>query len=174
MGVRPAFDHRPSRLHHAAWSTTDSEATRRFYEDVLGFPLVATWCELDPFDGSPFVHTMYEIGDGGCIAFFELSDPAKRRDRAIPFPGHLALKVDASAQEELRSRLEVAGHKTDTIDHGYCVSLYVTDPNGFFLEFTMNSPHFEAVDERQRATAHAELKRWLAGDHAPNNDHRTH
>ena len=35
----------PNRLHHAAWVTLDSEATRHFYEDVLGVPLAATWCE---------------------------------------------------------------------------------------------------------------------------------
>ena len=32
----------PNRLHHAAWVTLDSEATRQFYEDVLGVPLAAT------------------------------------------------------------------------------------------------------------------------------------
>jgi glyoxylase I family protein len=28
----------PSRLHHTAYVTRDLEATRRFYEDLLGFP----------------------------------------------------------------------------------------------------------------------------------------
>jgi glyoxylase I family protein len=32
----------PARLHHHAFVTTDQEATRRFYEDVVGLPLVAT------------------------------------------------------------------------------------------------------------------------------------
>ena len=32
----------PSRLHHTAYVTKDLEATRHFYEDILGFPLVAT------------------------------------------------------------------------------------------------------------------------------------
>jgi catechol 2,3-dioxygenase-like lactoylglutathione lyase family enzyme len=36
---------RPRRLHHAAWVTRDQEATRHFYEDILGLPLVATWAE---------------------------------------------------------------------------------------------------------------------------------
>jgi len=35
----------PSRLHHTAYVSKDLEATRHFYEDILGFPLVATWCE---------------------------------------------------------------------------------------------------------------------------------
>ncbi len=37
----------PSRLHHTAYVTTDLEATRHFYEDIIGLPLVATWCETD-------------------------------------------------------------------------------------------------------------------------------
>ena len=35
-----------SRLHHNAHVTTDMEATRKFYEEIIGFPLVATWCEI--------------------------------------------------------------------------------------------------------------------------------
>ena len=32
----------PSRLHHTAFVSKNLEATRAFYEDVLGIPLVAT------------------------------------------------------------------------------------------------------------------------------------
>ena len=31
-----------SRLHHNAYVTDDMEAVRTFYEDVIGFPLIAT------------------------------------------------------------------------------------------------------------------------------------
>ena len=41
----------PSRLHHNAFVTRDMEATRRFYEEVIGLPLVATWCESDELFG---------------------------------------------------------------------------------------------------------------------------
>lgn len=37
-------------------------------------------------------------------------------------------------------RLEAAGYETMTIDHGYCGSLYVTNPNGLNLEFTVDHP----------------------------------
>ena len=40
---------RPDRLHHHAFVVTDQETTRRFYEDVVGLPLVATWCEQEDF-----------------------------------------------------------------------------------------------------------------------------
>ena len=41
----PAF-----RLHHHAYVVDDQEATRAFYEDLLGFP-VATWCEVETVRG---------------------------------------------------------------------------------------------------------------------------
>ena len=34
----------PSRLHHNAFVVKDHEVNRRFFEDLLGIPLVATWC----------------------------------------------------------------------------------------------------------------------------------
>jgi len=33
----------PSRLHHTAYVSKDLEATRKFYEDVIGLPLLASW-----------------------------------------------------------------------------------------------------------------------------------
>jgi hypothetical protein len=59
-------------------------------------------------------------------------------------------------------------------DHGYCVSLYVTDPNNLRLEFTVDHAEVERINADQQAHAHAVLRRWLAGDHAPNNDFRPH
>src|SRR5690348_6872118 len=35
----------PARLHHNAYVVRDHEVNRRFFEDLLGIPLVATWCE---------------------------------------------------------------------------------------------------------------------------------
>ena len=35
----------PERLHHHAYVVKDQEKNRQFFEDVLGIPLTATWCE---------------------------------------------------------------------------------------------------------------------------------
>jgi len=56
---------RPQRLHHAAWVTRDQEATRHFYEDILGLPLVATWAERAPSTGREYCHTFFALGAGG-------------------------------------------------------------------------------------------------------------
>ncbi|MCP5145436.1 MAG: VOC family protein, partial [Gammaproteobacteria bacterium] len=49
-------------------------------------------------------------------------------------------------------------------------SLYVKDPNGLIVEFTLDHPDVENINADQLSKAHAELKRWLAGDHTPNNE----
>src|SRR5690606_21371116 len=61
----------PLRLHHHAWVTKDQEANRRFFEELLGMPLVATWCERthNPEAGREleYCHTFYALGDGGAL-----------------------------------------------------------------------------------------------------------
>jgi catechol 2,3-dioxygenase-like lactoylglutathione lyase family enzyme len=62
----------PSRLHHTAYVSKDLEATRKFYEDVIGLPLVATWCESDMLFGAErtYCHCFFGLGDGGALAFY--------------------------------------------------------------------------------------------------------
>ena len=91
----------PSRLHHNAYVTRDQEKTRQFYEDVIGLPLLATWCESDELFGKvrTYVHTFYGIGDGGALAFFQFADPADQAEFGPKMPAtpfhHIALAVDA-------------------------------------------------------------------------------
>jgi glyoxylase I family protein len=167
--MRPAT--KLARLHHAAWVTRDQEKTRAFYEDVLGIPLTACWIEKNHATGREYCHTFFEIDDGGAIAFFDWIDEQDQPNPA-PGPGHLALACDAHTQAALRERLTSAGYETRLTNHGYCVSLYVTDPNNYRLEFTVDTP--AAVDEvaANKANAHEYLKSWTSGRREPNNKHR--
>lgn len=167
---------RPQRLHHAAWVTRDQEATRYFYEDIVGLPLVATWAERAPMgDGKmrEYVHTFFAFGDGGALAFFQYADQAERPVE-LTSPGHLAFECDAETQHGIKERLEASGYTTRVTDHGYCVSLYVIDPNSLRLEFTVDHPELPRINARQAQHAHEDLARWLGGDHTPNNDIRPH
>ncbi|MGH8260974.1 MAG: VOC family protein [Steroidobacteraceae bacterium] len=171
----------PSRLHHTAYVTHDLEATRRFYEDVIGLPLVATWCERDELFGAErvYCHLFFALGDGGALAFFKFAKP---EDEALfgpkmpesPFH-HIALNVDSETQAAIERRLAEAGIKEPrsyVLEHGYCRSVYVTDPNGLILEFTRDHPRADQINATRRANAHAELRRWMAGDHTSNNTYR--
>ncbi len=171
----------PARLHHNAYVTKDQEKTRRFYEEVIGMPLLATWCESDELFGKvrTYVHTFFGMADGGALAFFQFADPADQAEFDPPLAQspfrHIALAVDKETQQAIEARIEKAGIKppqTYVLEHGYCRSVYVVDPNNLVLEFTLDHPDVEKIARVRRADAHSELKRWLAGDHTSNNTYR--
>jgi catechol 2,3-dioxygenase-like lactoylglutathione lyase family enzyme len=171
----------PSRLHHTAYVTNDLEATRKFYEEVIGLPLVATWCEVDELFGAErtYCHLFFGLGDGGALAFFKFAKPEDQQLFGPKMPQtpfhHIALNVDKETQEGIEDRLEAAGYKppaTFVLEHGYCRSVYVTDPNGMIVEFTLDHPQADQINATRRAQAHAELRRWMAGDHTSNNTYR--
>jgi glyoxylase I family protein len=171
----------PSRLHHTAYVSKDLEATRHFYEDVLGIPLVATWCETDFLFGKDrtYCHLFFGLKDGSALAFFQFADPEDQAQFGPELPPspfrHIALNVDEETQAELEARIEKAGIEppaTFVLEHGYCRSVYVTDPDGMIVEFCCDDPRADAGAEERRAKAHAELRRWLGGDHSTNNQFR--
>ena len=145
----------PSRLHHTAYVSKNLEATRKFYEDVIGLPLMAAWCESDELFGAErtYCHLFFGLGDGGALAFFQF---ARKEDQELfgpkmpetPFH-HIALKVDADVQAEIEQRLRKAGitePRMYVLEHGYCRSLYATDPDGMIVEFTVDHPDVEKIN----------------------------
>jgi catechol 2,3-dioxygenase-like lactoylglutathione lyase family enzyme len=172
---------RPSRLHHTAYVSKDLEKTRAFYEDVIGLPLVATYTEIDELFGKErvYCHCFFELADGSALAFFQFADAADQAEFGPVIPEspfiHVALNVDQAAQAELEARIASAGiEEPDTyvLEHGYCRSVYVKDPDGMILEFTYDAPDAADADAERRATAKAELARWLGGDRRNNNPYR--
>lgn len=126
-GERPASSARG--LHHTALVSSDVEATVRFYQDLLEFPLTEL-IENRDYPGSS--HFFFDIGNSNLLAFFD-------------FPGldvgpyaevlgglhHVAISVEPSRWEHLRTKLIDAG--IELIEHSD-VSLYFRDPDGARLE----------------------------------------
>ncbi len=176
-------DRRPSRLHHTAYVVTDLERTRAFYEDLIGLPLAATWCEADVLFGKErvYCHCFFELADKSALAFFQFASPDDQAEfgpalTSSPFR-HIALHVDAATQAQVGERLAAAGitaPQTYVLEHGYCRSLYVNDPDGMIVELTCDAPEALLAERvaHKKATARAELARWLAGDHTSNNTYR--
>ena len=170
----------PLRLHHNAYVCADQERTRQFYEDIIGMPLLATWIEEAEFPEFPgrrmsYSHTFYGLADGGALAFFNFADPeasaaykAQKQQRFV----HIALAVTADGQRQIKQRIEAASLPVREVEHGYCKSIYVQDPDGLMVEFTSDPPEADEIGAQQRATAHETLRRWMAGDHTVNNDIR--
>ena len=85
---------------------------------------------------------------------------------------HIAFKVDAAGYDELVARIKAHGVQVRETDHGYCKSMYVESPDGLITEFTVDPPADGGQTSLNRRTPHAELARWMSGDHRVNNDLR--
>jgi len=167
----------PYRLHHNAYVVADQERTRAFYEGVLGFPLVAFWIESNMFQGELVVlsHAFYAMQDGSALAFFNFADEKMQAKFASPETqvfNHIALVVDRPMQETLQKRLEDIKYEKFTIEHGYCHSLYIQDPDGLRVEFTLDADDVDEINANQLVTAHDTLKEWMNGRREPNNKPR--
>ena len=173
-----AINKLPKRLHHNAYVVKDLERTRSFYEDVLGMPLLATWCEKADLFGKErtYCHCFFGLEDESALAFFQFADADDQQEFGpeLPLSGfrHIALKVDKDLQQSLLQKLKDTSYNPEKfyfLDHGYCNSLYVIDPDGMIVDFCTDHPEVERINAEVLPKAHAELKRWLAGDHTPNN-----
>lgn len=155
-------------LHHFAYRCRDCEETRRFYEDLLGLPLVhVVNAEHVPSPGerSLCVQMFFAMGDGTCIAFFDLGDghPAPTVTDRRRWSDHLALRVDSlDVLQAVKVRLRVAG--VDVLGPIECrtlQSIYFFDPNGIRLELTTPMAADPEMDELAAQARH-EVERWMA------------
>ncbi|MGH7004917.1 MAG: VOC family protein [Alphaproteobacteria bacterium] len=153
-------------IHHFAYKCKDAAETRRFYEDVLGMPLVHVIEERDvkttTGDVVSFAHFFFRMADGNYLAFFDLADGrATARDpETPPFVNHLALGVKDEAElQACKARLEAAGVEViGPLDHdGFVRSSYFWDPNGVRLEFT-----YTIADAKSLKASHDEAAARLA------------
>lgn len=164
-------------LHHSAYRCRDSEETRAFYEDKIGFPLVMS-LELDAQVTTGidvrYMHTFYDIGshkfeEPNYLAFFEVpdreeDDPDELFKRRWGMDLHFAIRVpDHATLYELRDRLvtnhiEVEG----PVSHGMITSIYFHDPNGYRLEFAAEDEEEKASMAEHKRKAHDNLRDWEA------------
>ncbi|MEU0371292.1 VOC family protein [Streptomyces sp. NPDC006283] len=119
-------------VHHVAFICRDVEETIRFYQELLGFPLVEI-VENRDYRGS--THFFFDIGNGNLLGFFDF--PGHDHPPATETVGgvqHMALSVDAEQFAAGRKALDEAGVKYVGPDRGVEDSLYLHDPNGVPLE----------------------------------------
>ncbi len=137
-------------LHHLALVCKDVAATHRFYGELLGLKLVYT--ETTMLRGGHLRHFFYDLGDGSCIAFFDLHgvgepdefESAISTGLGLPaWVNHVALRSTPERTEEVTARFGAAGEEPAmVIDHGWCHSTYFADPNGNLVELCVDAPGF--------------------------------
>ena len=153
---------------HIASRVKDLEATRHFYEDVLGLPLVlahhADSYPEKPGEKTNYMHAFFELGDGSCIAFFQFA-AGSHGDMAPHSPDmyerHLAMRVETMDDiREIEGRLDRETLEYLSIDHGPFYSIYVNDPDGDTIEVTY---HLAVVDALYcQPEPRARMAEWLA------------
>lgn len=158
-------------IDHLSFATHDLVATRAFYEQRLGFPvLIHEWMVMK--EGGHVDHLFFDCGGGCALAFMQWCDvPGVPRDfdtsinRGLGVPNgtfHFAFRcVDARAlarrRDELIARGVVVG---DLLDLSPYRSFFFDDPvNGLRLEY---STRIGQLSDADRDPTHRRIPADLA------------
>jgi catechol 2,3-dioxygenase-like lactoylglutathione lyase family enzyme len=150
-------------IHHCAFRCRDSEETRAFYEDFLGCPLVVALPVQRSQTGRAIhvLHTYFQAGNGGYIAFFEDRERSFDFKEQHDFDLHLSLVVQEHELQPMMERARERGIECRGIaDHGFIRSIYLRDPNGYVVELVAKTDRHDIVLNPRRNGAHAVLKEW--------------
>jgi len=130
-------------VHHLALICSDPERTIRFYQDLLGFPLVELFENRD-YPGS--THFFFDIGNKNMLAFFDFPglglEPVPEGIGGVQ---HVAISVTPETFEAMKRRLEEAGVRYIGPDLGVHESIYFKDPDDIQVEL-IRQPLFEVPE----------------------------
>lgn len=133
---------------HVNLATLDLDATRDFYEGVLGFEVAAAGI-YEVSEGGHFRHIYFDLGQSQLLSFLEPNGIEGLPNRFatdinstldLP-PAFYHLAFEAGSQDELAARrkalLQQGVAVTEIVDHDWARSIYFDDPvNGLKLEFS--------------------------------------
>lgn len=126
-------DQRPAStargVHHVALISGDVERTVKFYDGILGFPLIEMFENRD-YRGS--THFFFDLGHGNTIAFFDL--PGLDLGPYAEVLGghhHLAISIDRVQWQRIKDRFDAEGVEYAHVDGS---SMYFRGPDGERLE----------------------------------------
>ncbi len=153
-----------AKYAHRAVRVRDMEATRHFYEDLMGLPMVA--CSVNAAahgsgEETNYIHTFFELGDGSYLAFFQFADDRRPYiERTPSWFDHCA--INARSEKTVLDMLAKAKelglfhvHVEDPLDN----SVYILDPDGDLFEITY--PREGSTDQLENGDAHEKLRSWL-------------
>ena len=167
-------------LNHIDLGTRDMEATRAFYEDVLGFPLVRADL-IDIAGKGTMRHYFFDLGNGQLIGFMSGEDvqgfpngfdTSINKGLGLP-PGVYHFAFDAESEsdlERIKHHLVSNGVAVNgPVNHeGWSKSIYFLDPNGLQLEVCHLLRPFVADDAIPRVRFRLEGRRKVElGSEAP-------
>jgi glyoxylase I family protein len=131
-GRRPRGRRRPAVVCTTSRSFVPIPSTIRFYQDVLGFPLVELFENRD-YEGSS--HFFFDIGAGNMLAFFDFPglglEPVPEGLGGVQ---HVAISVTPETFERMKGVLDDAGVPYMGPDRGIKESIYLRDPDNIQVE----------------------------------------
>jgi catechol 2,3-dioxygenase-like lactoylglutathione lyase family enzyme len=142
-------------VHHTARPTWKLRETVEFYRDKLGLPLIHAISARGwgPREHPDFLHFFFGSGQGSTIAFFyyigaEQPDYTLPRDDYRYEATHTAWQVHSPEElQAWRERIEAQGIPIIfQIRHELIESIYFRDPNGYYLEITLEVRDMNALD----------------------------
>ena len=153
------------KLHHNAWRCSDSERTRRFYEDFLGLPLAAALDIQQTYTGrqASVLHSFFRLDDGSFLAFFEAPEQPFEFKQQHDFDLHIALEVDEEHMQRMVEKARAFGIETRGIsNHQFIRSAYFRDPDGYVVELCVKQPGHDEMLEPALNGARRTLDAWQA------------
>ena len=150
-------------FHHIAIATTDMQATHKFYTEAMGFELVRVE-KANTGPGEDWAkHFFYDTGNGEMMAFWEIHSETIGNEfptsisQGLGLPrwsNHIAFGVDGPGDFTAAiQRINSAGYDVVEIDHHWCKSIYVDDPNEIMVEFCLTTRVFGEDDKAAALTA---------------------
>ena len=145
-------------FHHVAITAT----THDFYSKVTGFDLVRVEKAV-PNKDIWAKHFFYDTGNGEMLAIWEIHDDSLGDDfptsisKGLGLPAwsnHIAFSLDSL--DSLRahvSRITSNGIDVTEIDHGWCPSININDPNEIMVEFCITTKAFTEKDKEDALKA---------------------
>jgi len=150
-------------LHHNAYRCRDSEETRGFYEDFLGLRFVSAF-EIDEGRG---LHSFFEMDDGSCLAFFEVPGRPFDFKRQDSLDLHIALGVEPDVFDRMLDKARAEGIEVrGPVDHLFCRSIYMRDPNGYIVELTASTGVHQEIMDPVVSKPHEALAQWQVAKRA--------
>ena len=96
--------------------------------------MISAFCEID--EGRA-LHSFFEMDDGSCLAFFEVPRKPFEFKRQDTLDLHIALGVEPDVFDRMLEKAGTEGVEVrGPVDHGFCRSIYMRDPNGYVIELT--------------------------------------
>lgn len=145
-------------VHHIGLVTLDLDRTIEFYTAKMGFAIA--WCDIiEPAEGGKIKHVFFDMGDGTLMAFMapekvpglpaEFSTDINAAQNLPNAFYHCAFHLDSvEALEARREELLAKGiDVTVVVDHEWCRSIYLRDPNGLQLEYCVSVRGFNDDDK---------------------------